>query len=380
MLIKRPIYNQQLKCVALEIIANQQSRNAQEFQQQFTAVIKNADTSLPLFIPYELRSLIMMPEPLFENPVILKLHAADINRTYSLSELEGSLHSIALMIDNPQQLTWLNFAEYIALSEQLIAMADVSKVVKYSQSRQRKVMAYGIANHSFFDLCKSMNMDYYCGDFLFQPSSQEIKEIAANKLNLLMLINKLQHADIKFEEITDLIHLDPLLSYQLLRIANSAAFSGYQGIESIQQAVARLGILNLKNWIMVLSMKNVSNKPMEIVESGLVRAHMAQKLAQSNASLCEQSAYTAGLLTVLDSLLDSPMHILIEKITLTDEIKDALLERQGVLGELLAMVVAYEEGHWEEVTDTHYCGQDLSEVYIDCLEHVSLGKKAMNGA
>lgn len=376
MLIKRPIYNQDLKCVALEIIANQKAKEPQELTEHFSTIIRNTDNHLPLFVPYDLRSIIEVEPPL-ENPVILKLHAADIEQTYTADELKQSTHSIALMIDEPQQLSWLNFAEYIALSEHLMTTADVAKVVKYSQAKQRKVIAYGIANPGSFDQCKDMTMDYYCGDFLFKPQSQDIKEIAANKLNLLTLINKLQQQDVNFDEISGLIQTDPLLSYQILRIANSAAFSGYQSIDSIQQAISRLGVLNLKNWVMVLSMKNVSSKPLEIVESGLIRAQMARKLSESNIGMCNQSAYTAGLLSVLDSLLDSPMELLIEKITLSDEVKLALLAREGSMGELLSAVVSYEKGNWEDIRCMDYGGMDLGQVYVDSLELVSIGKQAM---
>lgn len=159
---------------------------------------------------------------------------------------------------------------------------------------------------------------------------------------------------------------------------NSAAFSGFQAIESIEQAVVRLGIANLKNWVMVISMTNISQKPMELVESGLIRAHMAQKLAETQSNLCPQSAYTTGLLSVLGSLMDSPMSNLVDKITLTDEIKLALTAHKGPLGELLATVVAYEEGHWDTLKKNAYSGLDLSQIYIDCLEQVALGKKAMS--
>lgn len=378
MLIKRPIYNQRLECVGIEIIANQQAKEHGELFEHFATILRNTSTNLLLFIPYALKFLVEHPESPIDNPIILKLHAGDINIICPREELETSNYSMALLIDDPKQLAWLNFADYIALSEHLMTAANVSKVVKYSQDRQRKVVAYDISHPTSFERCKTMSMDYYCGDFLFQPQSPEKTEIAANKINLLELITKLQQQETNLETIIELIQNDPMLSYQLLKVANSVAFSGYQDIESIQQAVVRLGILNLKNWVMVLSMTNVSNKPLEIVESGLIRAQMAQKLAETQPDeLCAQSAYTAGLLSVLDSLMDSPLENLIDKITLTDEIKLALLSRKGPLGKILNVVIAYEEGHWENLKDTDCYGLDLSQVYIDCLEQVSLGKKAI---
>lgn len=378
MLIKRPIYNQRLECVAIEIIASQQAKQHQELFEFFATILRNIDNQLPLFVPYALKFLVEQPDSPVENPLILKLHAADIGNLCPREELEASHYAMALLIDDPQQLAWLNFAEYIALSEHLMTSANVTKVVKYSQTKKRKVIAYDISSSLSFDRCKAMSMDYYCGDFLYQPKGKENQPIAANKLNLLELISKLQEKDTDLDSIISLIQSDPMLSYQLLKIANSVSFSGYQTIESIQQAVIRLGVLNLKNWVMFLSMTNVSNKPMEIVESGLIRAQMAQKIAETQAELSAESAYTAGLLSVLDSLMDTPMAELIEQITLTDEIKTALLSHEGPLGELLKTVIAFEEGHLDNQKEIVYLGIDLSKIYVDCLDQASLGKQAMH--
>lgn len=65
------------------------------------------------------------------------------------------------------------------------------------------------------------------------------------------------------------------------------------------------------------------------------------------------------------------MPALVEQITLAEEIKDALTNKSGPLGDLLSLVIAYEEGHWEEVTQLNINGIDLSQLYIDSF---SLGK------
>lgn len=378
MLVKRPIYNQQLKCVAFEILSYQNLKLNEELTNSLFELINNSDTQLPLFIPFALKAMLEQFEPPIQNPIILKLPAEQIESTYSLNELKESIFSIALLIDTPQQLAWLNFAEYIGLTDQLMSRADVTKVVQYSKANQRKVIAYGIAQPISFDKCKAMTMDYYCGDFLFKPAEDDQTEIAANKLNLLHLIQTLQKEDCDLFTISSIIQTDPLLSFQLLRIANSVAFSGGTSIDSIEQAVARLGVINLKNWIMLFSMKNISDKPVEILESGLIRAHMAEELAKGNPDITTQSAYTAGLLSILDCLLNKPMVELINQITLAEEIKNALMNQTGPLGKLLSLVVAYEEGHWDDVSQHQVNGHDLSKLYIDSLAYVSKSSKAMH--
>ncbi len=375
MFVKRPIYDQQLKCVAFEILSSADSIANEDTAQSFFNLIRNTDTQLPLFIPFAYKELIGTAEPPLENPVILKLAANDINATYTLDELKNSLFSVALLIDTPQQLAWLNFAEYIALTERLMQQADVTKVVRYTRDKQRKVIAYNLEQPLNFDKCKTMIMDYYCGDFLFKPIENE-EEIAANKLNLLQLIQKIQKDNCDLQVISEIIQSDPLLSFQLLKIANSVGFSGGATISSIEQAVARLGLVNLKNWIMLYSMKNISNKPLEILESGLIRAHMAQELAKSGA-VGRQAAYTAGLLSILDCLLNKPMAELIGQIALAEEVSSALLNRQGPLGELLSTVIAYEAGNWDQLSQNDLNGIDLSKLYIDSLSLVAKGIKAI---
>lgn len=377
MIVKRPIYNPQLKCVAFEILSCNNIMLNEELTSKFYDLIYHSDTQLPLFIPFTLKKLLEQFQTPINNPIILKLSAEDIESTYSLAELEESIFSIALLINTPQQLAWLNFAEYIGLTEQLMNQSDVTKVVEYSKAKHRKVIAYGLNQQASFEKCKTMTMDYYCGDFLFNYIEEGQTEIAANKLNVLQLIQVLQEEDCDLNTISHIIQSDPLLSYQLLKLVNSVGFSNGQCIESIDQAVARLGIINLKKWIMLFSMKNISNKPIEILESGLIRAHMAEELAKSSLNIYSQSAYTAGLLSILDCLLNKPMPELIKQITLADEIKNALINKSGPLGHLLSLVIAYEEGHWEEVNQHNINGIDLSKLYIDSLALVSRGTKAM---
>ena len=373
MIIKRPVYNQQLKCVAYEILCSEQLEqpNNELDSEVLSKLISTSESQLPLFIPFEFRSIIEQFSPPIPNPIILKLAAAEIDTKYTKEEVSESLFSIALLIDSPQQLAWLNFADYIGLTEQLMNGNDVTKVVNFSKAKQRKVIAYGLAQPLNFDKCKSMTMDFFCGDFLLKPDLDDQVEIAGNKLSVLQLIKSLQQEDCNLQDISEIIQADPIISFQLLKLANSAGFSGGNPIHSIQQAIARLGIINLKNWVMLFSMKNISDKPKEVLDSGLIRANMAQALAKASSNVNVRGAYTAGLLSILDCLLNKPMPDLLSQIALDEDITNALISQTGPIGELLSLVIAYESGDWDKVTAQNVHGIDLSELYINSLELIS---------
>lgn len=371
MLIKRPIYNQKLNCVALELMADKQFAQINEKSAKtFHDLLINSETHLPIFVPFALRHMIEQTETPIEKPIILNLEANAIDTEYDKSEVESSPYSIAIKINDLKQLVWINFAEYVAVSG-AIDKDDAHKIVKVSQAKQRKIIAYDIEKPQDFQQCKALGMDYYCGDFLFQPDMTKKESLSANKFNLLELIRLLHQESPELNGICRLVKSDPLLTYQLLKLANSAFYAGLQPVESIEQAISRLGLIHLKKWATVFSMKNISEKPMEVIESGLIRGFMASQIVGQQPNLNPQEAYTAGLLSVLDTVLDQPMSEIVEEIQISNTIKSALLEKEGDLTDVLALVTAYEAGSFDKIQEVAYNQMDLSEVYIHALGQVS---------
>lgn len=56
MITKRPIYNQQLKCVAFEILSCRNVMLNEELTRQLYDLIYHTDTQLPLFVPFSLKN------------------------------------------------------------------------------------------------------------------------------------------------------------------------------------------------------------------------------------------------------------------------------------------------------------------------------------
>ncbi|MCK1871931.1 2-oxo acid dehydrogenase subunit E2, partial [Legionella pneumophila] len=71
-----------------------------------------------------------------------------------------------------------------------------------------------------------------------------------------------------------------------------------------------VAILGLSRSIIKPIYDNKEFKPRLML--GLIRAHMAEELAKKSSNIFSQSAYTAGLLSILDCLLNKPMPALVE--------------------------------------------------------------------
>ena len=56
------------------------------------------------------------------------------------------------------------------------------------------------------------------------------------------------------------------------------------------------------------------------------------------------------MFSLLDAIMDQPLPVLLGKLPLSAEVKAALLEGEGDLGELLDAIEAFQGGNWENVS------------------------------
>lgn len=86
--------------------------------------------------------------------------------------------------------------------------------------------------------------------------------------------------------------------------------------------------------------------PHELTRTLLARARLCAQLAPSARGEAD-AAFTTGLFSGLDALLDKPLAQLLDELPLADEVRAAVLEHEGPLGRILAAVLALERGDFE---------------------------------
>jgi HD-like signal output (HDOD) protein len=113
------------------------------------------------------------------------------------------------------------------------------------------------------------------------------------------------------DEIEEVITLDPALTANLLRLANSAAFGARRGITSVRQAVVRLGVGSVLSLAVGASVQSRVDRPVPEygLSSGQLWRHavMSALVAEQSRRLCRadlpQEAYTAALLHDIGKLI-----------------------------------------------------------------------------
>jgi EAL and modified HD-GYP domain-containing signal transduction protein len=85
---------------------------------------------------------------------------------------------------------------------------------------------------------------------------------------------------------------------------------------------------------------------------------MCELLAESKELPSSESAFMVGMISLLDLILDVEMEQLLKQLPLDDNVKTAITEFRGDLGQLLQSVIAFEQGEFDKLnltsTEKHF--------------------------
>lgn len=231
-----------------------------------------------------------------------------------------------------------------------------------------RLLAEKVETPEDFEYCRDLGFDFFQGYFLCRPKVVHGHRLPTNRLNTLKLLSRLQDPRAEIDELEKIIREDLSLSYKLLRLINSAFYGLSTKIDSIRQTLVLLGVQRIRAWVSLLTLSGLSEKPSELMVTAMVRARMAEVLGNASGRVEGEICFTAGLFSALDALLDLPMEQILESLPLTEELTEALLERTGPIGEVLACAIAYERGEWDAVRLGNLDAATIRDCYLEAVE------------
>jgi EAL and modified HD-GYP domain-containing signal transduction protein len=276
----------------------------------------------------------------------------------------------------------LQFSGYtIAIDGYDEALADVAKLVKIPVAgrtdeelraaveaparRNLQLVATGVATPEEVARCQALGFTVFQGDFFAKPNLTRQRRVGTGGVASLKSLAEVARPDATFEDLEAAISSDVGLSLKLLRYVNSAFFALPRTVESVREALTLLGTATVRRWATVMALASASDAPEELVELALQRARMCEVLGGNRAVDGSDAHFTVGLFSVADALLDSPMEEVLETLPFSEEIRAALLRREGPKGELLTTVVAYEQGEFPAADGD----VSLATAYGDAVEY-----------
>lgn len=211
-----------------------------------------------------------------------------------------------------------------------------------------KLLAEKVETIEEFQLAMGMGFSYFQGYFFSKPEMLQSKALSPAQMTLAELLYETSKAEMDLAKITAIFERDVNLSYKLLRYSNSAVFKRRSEIETIKQALVVLGQVELKKFLSVLFTAQVSSeKPAELMRLAMTRAKFAEGIATMHRKTDVAKAFLTGMMSLMDAILDEPMTSVMSKLPLSKDIKDALVENEGLLAEYLGLVKCYEQALWQ---------------------------------
>ncbi len=297
-------------------------------------------------------------------------------RMRSLQETGLRLACAGEMVGGPLA-PLLEGADFLAVD---VAACDPADLLQRQRSLAKayphaRLIARNVDTQETLQACRAMVFHYFQGGYVTHQRDWPQPRADSSRIVVAQLIGQLRGNPEDFRQLALTARLDPILAFRLLRYINSAAMGLRYKIASLERAMAYVGREGLYRWLTLLLFHTGRNEPQDeaVRETALVRGRLIELLTQGRLSREQaEMAFIAGMLSLTDILFRMPLAQALAQLSLPDEVQDALLRRQGPLGDYLGLAIACEEGEQSEIAElAARCGLDPALVSARHLEAVS---------
>lgn len=305
---------------------------------------------------------------------ILEDVTADPELLAAASDLYQSGFTIALddVFEFERIKPFQGITSIVKLDLPQIDRLDLPDLVNKIKQSGVRVLAEKVETLADYTLCKRLGVDYYQGYFLCKPDIMHGKKTDSSRLVIMQSLAILQNPKTSFSDLENIIAMDVGLTYKLLRLTNSGYYSITTKVVSLRQAISLIGLDTMRGWMTLILMSSLQDKPPELTNIALQRAHMAESLAKLYGQPQPEVYFLVGLFSVLDALMDQPMSQIVVDLNLSDTLSGALLRFEGLVGFVLKAIIAYEKGDWATVMGLNIPAETLTSIYLDSIKKTNL--------
>jgi len=241
----------------------------------------------------------------------------------------------------------ISLVDVIKIDVQAVAAAALPALANQLKSPGKKLLAEKVETVEEFEQCLELGFEFFQGYYFARPAILSGKKIAPSELSILRVL-ELINSDADNSEIERTVKRDALLSLNLLRLVNTPAAGARARIDSLGQALTLLGRSQLQRWLQIL----LYAKPGGAVEFNSPLLQMATtrgklmelmgKKVRADLRPRAETGFTVGIMSLMDALFSMSMSDILDTVVVADDVRAALLAREGVLGDMLKVVELVE--------------------------------------
>ncbi len=251
-----------------------------------------------------------------------------------------------------------------------------------------KIVGSKIEDTKQYKLARRFGCDLFQGYFFAKPNIMENAKYEPARMNVLHLYNLLIN-DTNIDEITLEFENNYEITLQLLRFINSGAFHFRNRISSIHHVLTLVGRQPLARWLMLMIYSKSVTKSSKHSPLMLMVKHRTElmenilKALQPNVrSNMLGEAYFVGVLSLIDAIFSVKLEVILKDMNVSDEVVNALLKDEGILGEIYTLVrdiEAFDTKAVELFSKKHKMeAHVLEKIVLQSMEEVNSFEESMS--
>ena len=217
--------------------------------------------------------------------------------------------------------------------------------------RKKVLLAEKVETEEEFLAARKMGFQLFQGYFFSKPVI--VAGLKGKKPDITIyrrILNELHQDEPSFQALAEILETDVSVAYRLLNVVSKKHEHDIQN--GIKSALVKMGLTDFERWVHIMMLQDLSvNKPHELIKTSLIRSKFGELVANNSGSLYTRSSEISlmCLFSVLDAMLDLTMEEAMADLSISNDIKDALIKREGALEPILELAEAYEIGDWDKL-------------------------------
>lgn len=286
---------------------------------------------------------------------------------------------------SPKYFSMLDSADFIKIniSEQKKNASTLENIVRMAKGFNKKCVIYGINSKEDYEYAKALDADYLQGSYVSDSTEIKTSKVEFLQGNFFRLVVAVMKDEPDMAEVEEIVSRDAYLTYALLKLVNSRYFTSFKKISSIRQGLVILGIAQLRQWVYLLSLQSTEGQGLDstteqVLKLSYLRGTFCSKLSGyvKEFPFTSSDAYIMGMFSTLDYMVDAPIEEILQEIPIEEELKEALIHRTGICGELYSLVLDYEKADWKSINarvrELGIPSNMVAQIYMDCVEEVNV--------
>ena len=242
-----------------------------------------------------------------------------------------------------------------------MADASIRNIVEMAHSMGKQCIATEIDTEDLYQKAFIMEVDAMEGRWVAEKMFTTVHSSSFLQSNFFRLMVAINRDDPNVDEIEQIISMDAVLTYSLLKIVNSGYFALRNRAADVHQAIVVMGLGQLRQWIYLLGTGNdeggMDQSQEEFLKLSFMRGSFCTELMKlaKDMPISRNDAYLLGMFSTLNYLIAAPMEEILADLPISIEVKEALLYHSGRCGALYDLVLSYERADWKaigELADT----------------------------